>query len=137
MTMACELCDSPGGEILWKGERLRIVRVDEPGYPGFCRVIWREHVREMTDLAPDDRAYLMSNVFAVETVLREQLRPVKVNLASLGTAVPHLHWHAIARFDDDPHFPNPVWSTAQRAARPGVHVVSSAALSAALAVKLI
>ena len=28
--------------------------------------------------------------------------------------VPHLHWHVIARFDWDSHFPNPVWGAALR-----------------------
>jgi len=28
--------------------------------------------------------------------------------------VPHLHWHVIARFAWDSHFPAPVWAAAQR-----------------------
>ena len=112
--MGCELCETVGGELLWQGERLRIVYVNEPGYPGFCRVIWEAHVKEMTDLADEDREHLMDVVFAVESVLREQLEPVKVNLASLGTRVPHLHWHIVPRFADDPHFPQPIWAKAVR-----------------------
>ena len=54
----------------------------------------------------------------VERVLREQLRPTKINLASLGNMVPHLHWHVIARFDWDSHFPQPIWGTAQRMVTP-------------------
>ena len=27
---------------------------------------------------------------------------------------PHLHWHVIARFEWDSHFPSPVWAAAQR-----------------------
>ena len=112
--MGCELCDTVGGELLWQGERLRIVHVAEPGYPGYCRVVWEAHVKEMTDLEEDDRTHLMDVVFAVESVLREQLEPVKVNLASLGNHVPHLHWHIVPRFADDPHFPNPIWGKAVR-----------------------
>ena len=112
--MGCELCETVGGELLWQGERLRIVHVSEPGYPGYCRVVWEAHVKEMTDLEEEDRAHLMEVVFAVEAVLREQLDPVKVNLASLGNHVPHLHWHIVPRFADDPHFPNPVWAKAVR-----------------------
>ena len=108
--MRCELCETVGGELLWQGERLRIVHVSEPGYPGYCRVIWEAHVKEMTDLEDEDRAHMMDVVFAVESVLREQLAPVKVNLASLGNQVPHLHWHVVPRFSDDPHFPQPIWS---------------------------
>ena len=115
--MACELCDGPGGAVLWRDERCRVVHVEEAGYPGFCRVIWNAHVSEMTDLAEDDRAHLMKIVYALEAALRERLQPDKINLASLGNMTPHLHWHVIPRFRDDPHFPNPIWGAAQRPAR--------------------
>ena len=56
----------------------------------------------------------MDVVVSVEKTLREQLQPTKVNLAALGNAVPHLHWHVIARFDWDSHFPGSVWAAPQR-----------------------
>jgi diadenosine tetraphosphate (Ap4A) HIT family hydrolase len=92
-----------------------VVVADEP-FAGFCRVIWSAHVREMTDLAATDRSHLMDVVFAVEAALREMLAPDKMNLASLGNQMPHLHWHVIPRFRDDSHFPRPVWDAAQREA---------------------
>jgi diadenosine tetraphosphate (Ap4A) HIT family hydrolase len=64
----------------------------------------------MTDLSDADRTRFMTLVFAVERCLRALLAPSKINLASLGNMVPHLHWHVIPRFADDPHFPNAVWS---------------------------
>jgi len=79
-------------------------------YPGFCRVIWRSHVGEMSDLAGPDRRRLMTLVFATESALRRLYAPAKINLASLGNLVPHLHWHVIPRFRDDPNFPAPIWS---------------------------
>jgi diadenosine tetraphosphate (Ap4A) HIT family hydrolase len=117
----CELCDTPGGEILWQDSRCRVVLVDEPGYPGFCRVIWGAHVKEMTELTPGDREHFMRVVFALEAALRELMQPEKINLASLGNVVPHLHWHVIPRYRDDPHFPAPIWAEARRpiAVRPG------------------
>jgi hypothetical protein len=53
------------------GERLRVVRVlDAPEFPAFYRVIWNEHVAEMSDLACD-RAHLMDAVLAVEHAARQ------------------------------------------------------------------
>jgi diadenosine tetraphosphate (Ap4A) HIT family hydrolase len=130
--MTCELCAQPGGELLWQDAACRIVLVDEPGYPGFCRVIWNSHVREMTDLAAHDRARLMHCVFETEAALRELLQPLKINLASLGNLTPHLHWHVIPRFSGDPHFPQPVWASPQRP--PGIP--SPPALAAGLAAAL-
>ena len=48
--------------------------------------------------------------------MRQHLQPTKMNLATLGNVVPHLHWHLIARFDWDSHFPNPVWGPSMRSA---------------------
>jgi diadenosine tetraphosphate (Ap4A) HIT family hydrolase len=112
--MACELCESDGGELIWRVEQCRVVCVEEPGYPGFCRAIWNAHVAEMSDLNEGERARLMRVVFELEAGLRDLLRPDKINLASLGNAIPHLHWHVIPRFRDDPHFPSPIWGAPQR-----------------------
>lgn len=112
--MACDLCDNIGGQLLWQDNRLRVVYIDEPGYMGYCRVIWQAHVAEMTDLAESDRAHCMNAVFAVESVIRELIKPDKINLASLGNFTPHVHWHVIARFRDDPHFPQAIWGERQR-----------------------
>ncbi|HZP85463.1 MAG TPA: HIT family protein [Burkholderiales bacterium] len=105
----CELCRSDGGEVLWRDAHMRVVWAPQPEHPGFCRVIQRRHVKEMTDLTAQERSRLMVGVFAVEQALRDVLQPDKINLASFGNVVPHLHWHVIARFSDDPHFPDPVW----------------------------
>jgi diadenosine tetraphosphate (Ap4A) HIT family hydrolase len=110
----CPLCDTPAGTVLWQDDFCRVVLADEPDYPGFLRVILNAHVKEMTDLPAADQQALMRVVFAAEAALREVMQPDKVNLASLGNVVPHLHWHVIPRFADDPHFPNPVWGARQR-----------------------
>jgi diadenosine tetraphosphate (Ap4A) HIT family hydrolase len=116
--MSCELCEQTGGALLWQDAFSRIVRVPNAEFPAFCRVILVRHVREMTDLAAEERARLMRVVFACEQALREVARPDKVNLASLGNQVPHLHWHVIGRFADDSRFPDPVWAPARRAGAP-------------------
>ncbi|MBM3342076.1 MAG: HIT family protein [Betaproteobacteria bacterium] len=113
--MTCDLCDEIGGALLWQDPRLRVVYVDEPGYTGYCRVIWNTHVAEMTDLTDADRARCMHVVFTVEALLRELIAPDKINLASLGNFTPHVHWHVIARYRDDAHFPQAIWGRRQRA----------------------
>ncbi|MBX9809997.1 MAG: HIT family protein [Burkholderiales bacterium] len=134
--MSCDLCAEAGGKLLWQDGQCRVVLVNEPGYPGFCRVIWKAHVREMTDLDESERSHLMWIVFAVEAVLRDLLKPHKINLASLGNVTPHLHWHVIPRFENDPHFPQPVWGQPQRAIRPGASHGMGVPLAATLAARL-
>ena len=115
MTVACLLCDTDGGQLVWRGAKLRVIRADEAGFPAFYRVIWNAHVAEFSDLPASDRQHCMEAVALVEQALREQLQPTKINLAALGNMVPHLHWQVIARFDWDSHFPAPVWAPPQRA----------------------
>lgn len=114
MDARCPLCEPEVQPTLWRDGRCRVILAPEPDYAGFCRVIWNAHVREMTDLATRDRAHLLRVVLAVERALRELLEPDKINLASLGNQVAHLHWHVIPRFTDDAHFPDPVWATRRR-----------------------
>jgi diadenosine tetraphosphate (Ap4A) HIT family hydrolase len=133
----CELCSQDGGEVLWQDAACRVVLVADPDYAGYCRVVWRKHVREMTDLAQAERQHCMRVVCAVEQALRTVLEPHKINLASFGNVAPHLHWHVIPRFEDDPHFPNSVWGERQRQGRPGRNAADTCSkLRAALAASL-
>jgi len=115
---SCELCGSAGGELLWQNELCRVVLVGDRDYPGFCRVILNRHVREMTDLDTATRERLMRVVYAAEQALRQLMQPAKINLASFGNMVAHLHWHVVARFSDDKHFPGSIWGEARRAGVP-------------------
>ena len=110
----CPLCIASPHEILWQDDFCRVVLLNDVDYPAYCRVELIEHVKEMTDLAPADRARTMQVVFAVEAAIREVIQPEKINLASLGNKTPHMHWHLIPRFTDDKHFPNSHWGEALR-----------------------
>jgi len=112
--MQCPLCEADAETLLWRDGSCRVIRVADADYAGYCRVIWHEHVAEMSDLAVAAQRHLLNVVLATETALRQLMRPDKINLASFGNVVPHLHWHVIARYRDDRHFPQPVWGTAQR-----------------------
>ncbi len=115
---ACPLCSETGQDVLRRDDLCRVILVDDPDYPGFCRVILNAHVREMSDLDAEARMHVMRVVFAVESALRETLDPDKINLASLGNMVPHVHWHVIPRYAHDRHFPDAIWATPRREPAP-------------------
>ena len=114
----CELCEQAGGVLVFQAAHWRVIRAEDADFPAFYRVVWRAHAAEWTDLALTEQAVMMGVVDAVERVLRADLAPTKINLASLGNVVAHLHWHVIARFDWDSRFPAPVWAEARRAVEP-------------------
>ena len=110
----CVLCKEDlkpeEGQLIWRGDDCRVILVNDPDLPGFCRVIWNRHVSEMTDLNYGEREHLMTLVFAVEEAVRHVMHPDKVNIAALGNMVPHIHWHVIPRYKDDAFFPGSSWS---------------------------
>ncbi|MER1966882.1 HIT family protein [Castellaniella sp. GW247-6E4] len=108
---ACALCVAEPPGALWRDDVLSVIRVDDTPLPGFIRIVWRAHIAEMTDLDAASRSRLMCAVWLVEDALRGCLHPDKINLASLGNQVPHLHWHIIPRWRADPYFPGTPWST--------------------------
>lgn len=110
----CELCHAAGGLLVWSNRDWRVVRVEDTAFPAFYRVVCKHHVAEFSSLPLPQRDRCMALVCAVERTLIECIHPTKVNLAALGNVVPHLHWHVVARFDWDSHFPQPIWGARQR-----------------------
>ena len=98
------------GTLIWRGDDCRVILVNDPDLPGFCRVIWNQHISEVSDLTYGERELLMNLVNAVEEAVRHVMHPDKVNLAALGNQVPHIHWHVIPRYKDDAFFPGSAWS---------------------------
>ena len=138
-TGQCPLCYEHGGRVVWRSEGCRLVHAGEAAFPAFYRLICNRHVAEWSDLPASERALAMEAVTLVECLLREHLQPAKINLATLGNVVPHLHWHVIARFGWDSHFPNPVWGAELRLSpQPEIAAVVQAlpALEQALASRL-
>jgi diadenosine tetraphosphate (Ap4A) HIT family hydrolase len=116
----CPLCTDIGGELIADcAPHFRVIRALDANFPAFYRLIWQRHAAEFSDLNEQERAICMQAVATIEGVLRQHLpahlQPSKINLASLGNVVPHLHWHIIARFDWDSHYPDPVWAAPRRA----------------------
>ncbi|OYV40336.1 MAG: HIT domain-containing protein [Thiomonas sp. 20-64-5] len=112
----CPICRADVGRVIWRGADFRLISAGEALLPVFYRVISTAHVAEFSDLSALQRLSCMDAVALTEHTLRTQLQPDKINLASLGNVVPHLHWHVIARWRWDAYWPQSVWSAAQREA---------------------
>ncbi|MDR1662042.1 MAG: HIT family protein [Azoarcus sp.] len=115
--MLCPLCSISRDVVVWQDAHCHVVLVADPDYPGYCRVVWGEHVTEMSDLPLSEQRHIFDVILAVERALRALMKPDKINLASFGNKVPHLHWHVVARFADDRHFPESIWGREQRPGR--------------------
>lgn len=90
--------------------------MDDANYPWLVLVPRVHDARELIDLDAAQRRQLTEEIDAAGRLLRLAFQPFKLNVAALGNLVPQLHVHVIARYEDDPAWPAPVWG--RIAARP-------------------
>lgn len=110
----CPLCDKQLENTLWESPQLRIIHVPDTPFIGYVRLVWLAHVAEMSDLSAPEQQTLMHLVFQVEALQRQLLHPDKINVASLGNQVAHVHWHVIPRWRTDPCFPDAIWAPSKQ-----------------------
>ena len=73
----------------------------------------------MTDLSEADRLHSHGGRRSPSSPSSaNSCEPDKMNLASLGNLVPHLHWHVIPRFENDPHLSAAIWAAPATSAQP-------------------
>ncbi len=103
----------------WQNEPdLRIIELDQcyvqlnrdQFFRGYTFVFTREHVTELFHLDQQARQRVVEEVNLVAAALAQVYQPTKMNYELLGNMVPHMHWHLVPRFTDDPLWPRPIWS---------------------------
>src|ERR1700733_1708259 len=72
--------------------------MNDTTYPWLLLMPRRTGATEIIDLDEADRVQLMAEIAQVSQVLKALTNCDKLNVASLGNAVPQLHVHVIARF---------------------------------------
>ena len=91
-------------------EHAQVVLNRDQFFPGYTLLFTRAHVTELFHLDPAMRQALMEDVNRVAAALDRVFSPTKMNYELLGNMVPHMHWHLVPRFNDDPLWPRPIWS---------------------------
>lgn len=86
-----------------------LLLMNDRTYPWLILVPQREGIREIFELAPDDRQQLIEESSHLAATLATLFHADKLNIAALGNMVPQLHLHHVVRFRGDPAWPAPVW----------------------------
>jgi len=110
--MNCVLCEAKNENIIFKDSFLRVILVDE--IPGYIRVITNKHIKEYSELSDEEAINLTLTIKKIEEIIIKTLNPDKINIASLGNMVPHLHIHIIPRFKNDPWWPDATFCEKKR-----------------------
>ena len=102
-----------GADTSWVGDLplSRVLSINEADYPWLILVPRRADVTEIADLG-DDSTVLMREVVQVSRLLKDVTRCDKINIGAIGNVVPQLHVHIVARREDDPLWPKPIWGMA-------------------------
>lgn len=112
----CPLCQPVLENMIWENADWKVIRVHHEqaaqGAPAFWRLIAQEHFGELSAMPASAQNTALKILVALERCILQNLQPKKINLASLGNMVPHVHWHIVARFEWDPWWPAPIWAAA-------------------------
>ena len=93
----------------------RVLLEDEKHYPWLFLVPRQANLSRIIDLSPRDQLQLIKELDFVQNVMWEEFHPTQLNVAAIGNKTPQLHIHVIARYTNDPAWPNTVWDHSIRA----------------------
>jgi diadenosine tetraphosphate (Ap4A) HIT family hydrolase len=93
----------------------RVLLEDEKHYPWLLLVPRQPNIARLMDLSVVHQLELIQELDFVQRILWEEFQPTQLNVAAIGNKTPQLHIHVIARFANDPAWPNTVWDHAVRA----------------------
>ena len=88
----------------------------EPSGIPWVKIFTKEPCKEITECPEALQAKLWRVYKIVERAMIDYFAPDKINMASFGNYVPKVHIHVMARFENDSHFPEPMWGEKQREA---------------------
>ncbi len=70
--------------------------------------------KEFSECSTEGKKAIWIALDLIEKEMLNYFKPEKINIASFGNMLPRVHWHIMARFIHDSHFPEPMWGIKQR-----------------------
>jgi len=100
---------------LFENEHIRI-ETEKSEIP-WLKIFTQLPYREMSEVPAMVKFEIYELLDMIEKEMIAYYHPDKINIASFGNYLPHLHWHIMARFKEDSYFPEPMWGKKQRDAQ--------------------
>ena len=104
--------DSYNMSVIYENDLIK-VEIEESEIP-WLKVFTQEVYKEFSQTPLETRVEIFRVLDIIEKEMLSFYKPKKINLASFGNYVPHVHWHIMARFEEDAYFPEPMWGKKQR-----------------------
>jgi len=101
--------------VIYENENVKIVS-EESEIP-WLKIFTKHPYKEMSEVPSDIKFDIYHLLDVIEKEMLDYYKPKKINIASFGNYMPHVHWHIMARFEEDSYYPEPMWGTKQREAK--------------------
>ena len=98
--------------IIFENENIKI-ETESSEIP-WLKIFTQYPYKEMSEVPKEIKLEIYDLLDIIEKKMLAYYKADKINIASFGNYVPHLHWHIMARFKEDSYFPEPMWGTKQR-----------------------
>lgn len=82
----------------------------------FAKAMGSDAPKEMSDCDILVRQDIYRCLHIIELAMLDYFKPTKINIASFANYLPVVHWHIMARYEQDSFFPEPMWGKQQRKA---------------------
>lgn len=92
---------------------LIFIEIHESEIP-WLKIFTKQKRKEFSECTAEEKAAIWTALDRIEKAMLSYYHPEKINIASFGNMLPHVHWHIMARFKEDSYFPEPMWGTKQR-----------------------
>lgn len=98
--------------LIYENETIKI-EVQESEIP-WLKIFTKHPYKEMSEVPFTLKVEIYTLLDIIEKEMITYYNPKKINIASFGNYVPHMHWHIMARFEEDSYFPEPMWGIKRR-----------------------
>ncbi len=114
MERRCSLCDRVANAakdpmLVAELETGVAVLFEHQFYRGYTLFISKRHASELFELEAGRRARFLEEMTRVAKAVHAAFKPRKINYELLGNVAPHLHWHIVPRYENDPKPGAPIW----------------------------
>ena len=80
----------------------------------WLKIFTIKNIKEFSQCDLETKQEIWKYLDIIEKEMLKYFKPTKINIASFGNYVPHVHFHIMARFETDSYFPEPMWGKKQR-----------------------
>ena len=87
---------------------------DRAAYPWVLLVPRLPNLSKLMDLKIENQLKLVHEMDLVQNILWKLFLPDQLNVAAIGNKTPQLHIHIIARYLNDPAWPDTVWDHSEQ-----------------------